>query len=138
MPLVPMLSGHPNFMADVKATPPAMSFLFPDHPMASTWADLWTPDGNAQAWLRKTQDDAWKNFDARNWVYQTWAYDAHDVGTTPGFGGDYYKALRSIRARMLVLAGVGIGLAVAPVKKMLPLPRGSINRAASRPARKPE
>ena len=29
-------------------------------------------------------------------------------------------------------------LAVAPVKKILPLPRGSINRAASRPARKPE
>ena len=28
--------------------------------------------------------------------------------------------------------------AVAPVKKMFPLPRGSIRRAASRPARKPE
>jgi len=41
MPMVPMLSGHPNFLADVKAVPPAMSFLFPDHPMASTWADLW-------------------------------------------------------------------------------------------------
>jgi len=41
MPLLPMLSGHPNFLADVKATPGAMAFLFPDHPMASTWADLW-------------------------------------------------------------------------------------------------
>lgn len=41
MPLVPMLSGHPNFLADVKAVPAAMSFLFPDHPMAPTWADLW-------------------------------------------------------------------------------------------------
>ena len=41
MPLVPMISGHPNFLADVKAVPPAMSFLFPDHPMASTWADMW-------------------------------------------------------------------------------------------------
>lgn len=41
MPLVPMLSGHPNFLADVKAVPAAMSFLFPDHPLASTWADLW-------------------------------------------------------------------------------------------------
>jgi hypothetical protein len=41
MPMVPMLSGHPNFLADVKATPAAMAFLFPDHPMASTWADLW-------------------------------------------------------------------------------------------------
>jgi hypothetical protein len=41
MPLVPMLSGHPNFLADVKAVPAAMSFLFPDHPMAGVWADLW-------------------------------------------------------------------------------------------------
>jgi len=41
MPMVPMLSGHPNFLADVKATPAAMAFLFPDHPMAPTWADLW-------------------------------------------------------------------------------------------------
>jgi len=41
MPLVPMLSGHPNFLADVRAVPPAMSFLFPDHPMARPWADMW-------------------------------------------------------------------------------------------------
>jgi hypothetical protein len=41
MPLVPMLSGHPNFLADVKAVPAIMSFLFPGHPMAATWADLW-------------------------------------------------------------------------------------------------
>jgi hypothetical protein len=41
MPLVPMLGGHPNFFADVKSAPPAMSFLFPDHPMAATWADMW-------------------------------------------------------------------------------------------------
>jgi hypothetical protein len=41
MPLVPMLSGHPNFLADVKGVPAAMSFLFPDHPMASPWADMW-------------------------------------------------------------------------------------------------
>jgi len=40
-PVVPMLGGHPNYLADVKAAPPAMSFLFPDHPMASTWADQW-------------------------------------------------------------------------------------------------
>ncbi|WNC94471.1 alpha/beta fold hydrolase [Paraburkholderia sp. FT54] len=58
-------------------------------------------------WLLKTEDDGWKNFDARNWVYQTWAYDAHDIGTTPGLNGDYYQALRSIRARTLILAGVG-------------------------------
>jgi homoserine O-acetyltransferase len=62
---------------------------------------------NVDDWLRKTQDTAWHNFDARNWVYQTWAYEAHDIGTTPGMHGDYYQALRSIRARTLILAGVG-------------------------------
>ena len=41
MPIVTMLSGHPNFLADVKAIPPGMSFLFPDHPEAANWADLW-------------------------------------------------------------------------------------------------
>ena len=41
MPQVQMLSGHPNYLADVKSVAPAMSFLFPDHPMANTWADMW-------------------------------------------------------------------------------------------------
>lgn len=39
--LVPMLSGHPNFLPDEKSTPADMAFLMPDHPMAATWADLW-------------------------------------------------------------------------------------------------
>lgn len=39
MPMRPMLSGHPNFLSDVKSVPASMSFLFPDHPMARTWAD---------------------------------------------------------------------------------------------------
>jgi homoserine O-acetyltransferase/O-succinyltransferase len=62
---------------------------------------------DVKPWLHKTEDDTWKNIDARNWVYQTWAFDAHDIGTTPDFNGDYYQALRSIRARTLILAGVG-------------------------------
>jgi len=41
MPLFPMLSGHPNFLADVKGVLPGMSFLFPEHPLASTWVDMW-------------------------------------------------------------------------------------------------
>jgi hypothetical protein len=39
MPLKTMLSGHPNFLSDVKSAPPLFSFLFPDHPMAQEWAD---------------------------------------------------------------------------------------------------
>jgi homoserine O-acetyltransferase len=41
--------------------------------------------------------------DPLDWVYQSWAYDAHDVGTTPGLGGDTAAALRSIRAATLLL-----------------------------------
>ena len=41
MPVVLMLAGHPNYLADVKAAPPAMSFLFPEHPKAQAWADMW-------------------------------------------------------------------------------------------------
>lgn len=42
--------------------------------------------------------------DAFDWCYQTWAYDTHDVGSTPGFGGDTRRALASIRAAVLILA----------------------------------
>lgn len=41
--------------------------------------------------------------DPLDWAYQSWAYDAHDVGTTPGFGGDTAAALRTIRAATLLL-----------------------------------
>jgi homoserine O-acetyltransferase/O-succinyltransferase len=46
-----------------------------------------------------------KAFDANDWIYQTWAYDRHDVGTTPGFGGDTARALASIKAKTLILTG---------------------------------
>jgi len=41
--------------------------------------------------------------DPLDWLYQSWAYDAHDVGTTPGFAGDTAAALRSIKAPTLLL-----------------------------------
>jgi homoserine O-acetyltransferase len=41
--------------------------------------------------------------DPLDWVYQSWAYDAHDVGTTPGFGGGTAAALRTIKAPTLLL-----------------------------------
>jgi hypothetical protein len=39
MPMQRMLSGHPNFLSDVKSTAPGMAFLFPDHPAADAWAE---------------------------------------------------------------------------------------------------
>ncbi|SDM49326.1 fibronectin type III domain-containing protein [Kriegella aquimaris] len=40
MPMRNMLSGHPNFLADVKSTPAMASFLFPKHPQAKIWEEM--------------------------------------------------------------------------------------------------
>ena len=43
-------------------------------------------------------------FDAHDYLYQSWAYERHDVGTTPGFVGDTQAALASIESKALLLA----------------------------------
>ncbi|HMH18624.1 MAG TPA: alpha/beta fold hydrolase [Burkholderiales bacterium] len=57
--------------------------------------------------LKNIEDAGWKRMDANDWIYQSWAYDQHNLGTTPGFNGDYHKALKSIKAKTLILAGTG-------------------------------
>lgn len=39
MPMKNMLSGHPNFLGDIKGVPGLAAFLFPDHPEAREMAD---------------------------------------------------------------------------------------------------
>jgi homoserine O-acetyltransferase len=56
-------------------------------------------------WTAQQEDAVMKAFDANDWIYQTWAYEKHDLGTTPGFNGDTAKALGSIKAKTLVLTG---------------------------------
>ena len=57
-------------------------------------------------WL-KTQEDAVLNaFDPNDFIYQSWAYETHDVGATPGMNGDYAKALGTIKAKTLIMTGV--------------------------------
>jgi len=56
-------------------------------------------------WMEQQETAALKAFDANDWIYQTWAYERHDVGTTRGFNGDTAKALASITARTLILTG---------------------------------
>lgn len=67
------------------------------------------PKGGADEikYLKGVQDGGWKRMDAVDWIYQSWAYDAHDVGMTPGVNGDYARALGSIKAKTLILAGSG-------------------------------
>ncbi len=56
-------------------------------------------------WLETQETSLLKAFDANNWIYQTWAYERHDVGTTKGFDGDTAKAMASIKAKTLILTG---------------------------------
>jgi homoserine O-acetyltransferase len=57
------------------------------------------------SWMEAQETAALKAFDANDWIYQTWAYERHDVGTTAGFNGDTAKALASIKAKTLILTG---------------------------------
>jgi homoserine O-acetyltransferase len=49
---------------------------------------------------------AWQaqGFSPMDWVYQSWAYDQHDVGDTPGAGGDTAAAMQCVQARTLIFA----------------------------------
>ena len=101
MPLVPMLSGHPNFLADVKAVPAVMSFLFPDHPMAAQWADLWQKcvDLNTRY---NTRPDV-----------ETW--DAHGGRWTENLGTYVWAFLRpSVRTDFLLRNYDGVERFVTP------------------------
>jgi homoserine O-acetyltransferase len=50
------------------------------------------------------RDSAESGPDPVDWIYQTWAYDAHDVASTPGAGGTAESALGRVTAQALVLA----------------------------------
>jgi homoserine O-acetyltransferase/O-succinyltransferase len=67
-------------------------------------ADFASP-AEAIEWITQ-RTDTWaeQGFSPVDWLYQSWAYDAHDVGGTPGFGGDTAAALASIRMPVLVAA----------------------------------
>ncbi len=62
-------------------------------------------------WITAQEDAVAKSgFDANDWIAQTWAYDRHNVGDTPidgkaVFGGDPARALRSVKAKALLMSG---------------------------------
>lgn len=66
---------------------------------------LYPNNQDAVAYLKGVEDSGWRRMDALDWIYQSWAYDQHNLGTTPGFNGDYHRALKSIKAKTLILAG---------------------------------
>lgn len=59
--------------------------------------------GSTQAWFDMRA--AWfgaQRLDPLDWIWQSHAYDAHDVGSTPGFDGDTARALAGIDAQTLI------------------------------------
>jgi len=73
-------------------TPAALAQFLPDCAEAHLWFEKLRAQNRMNA------------FDAHDYLYQSWAYEAHDVGTTAGFEGDTEAALASIKARTLILA----------------------------------
>ena len=69
------------------------------------YSDQFSTGTDVLPWLTAQEDGLIKAFDANDWLYQTWAYEKHDVGTTPGFNGDTANALRAIKAKTLILVG---------------------------------
>jgi homoserine O-acetyltransferase/O-succinyltransferase len=72
------------------------------------WRDeLWKSDEPAGTTFAQVVDHYKTNFipgaDANNLILQMRTWEQHDVGTTPGFGGDLLKALGSIKAQVLYM-----------------------------------
>jgi homoserine O-acetyltransferase len=69
--------------------------------------ELWKTDAPPGTTLAKVIDNYRTDFiphaDANNLILQLHTWEQHDVGTTPGFGGDEKKALASIKASVLYM-----------------------------------
>jgi homoserine O-acetyltransferase len=73
-------------------TPAALAQMFEGPLDTLEWMDKLTADNRASG------------FDATDWMYQSWAYQTHDVGTTAGVEGGTAAALASIECPSLILA----------------------------------
>jgi homoserine O-acetyltransferase/O-succinyltransferase len=61
-------------------------------------------DATLARYAAVVDDTVAMELDALDWIYQSHAYDAHDVAAEARFGGDLKAALGSIAARTLVIA----------------------------------
>jgi homoserine O-acetyltransferase len=69
--------------------------------------ELWRPGSKPGTTFRTVFDDLYKDFipggDANDIILQMRTWEAHDIGTTPGFGGDVKKALAAIEVPVLYM-----------------------------------
>ncbi len=67
------------------------------------WRQNSKPGTTFEDVLNRMRTDFFKGSDANNLILQMRTWEKHDVGATPGFGGDVEKALRSIKAPFLYM-----------------------------------
>ena len=75
--------------------------------MSPSWyrASLWKKLGfdTAEHFMVGYWEQFFCRLEANNFLSQIETWKSHNVGATPGFGGDYRKALASVQARTLVM-----------------------------------
>jgi homoserine O-acetyltransferase len=104
------LKADPTWNDGNYTVPPAKGMV--------AWADHWTAWIYSQAWWRREmfkpqfpsadsvvryQRAQWLQADPNNLLSQAVTWQRHNVGDTPGFGGNLERALRSIKARTLYM-----------------------------------
>jgi hypothetical protein len=57
----------------------------------------------ADRWAKRIRCKKWLEADANDLILQMGTWERHDVGTTPGFGADVERALRSIKVPLLYM-----------------------------------
>ncbi len=70
------------------------------------WMDAEFEDDNKEVipWLHDLEDSIVENWDANNYIYQTWAEDRHDIAEAHGMdGASYDEALQAIQAQALLM-----------------------------------
>jgi homoserine O-acetyltransferase len=65
------------------------------------WRTIAPPDTTFEQFLEQPRNAF--TADANDYILQARTWQRHDVGATPGFGGDVEKALLSIKARVLYM-----------------------------------
>jgi len=85
----------------------AMARAYAGWGMSPAWyrEQLWTQLGCAtrEEFVVGVLEKFFAGPDANNFLAQIDTWKAHNVGDTPGFGGDYHAALASVQARVLVM-----------------------------------
>ena len=67
------------------------------------WREGAKPGTTLESFVKDLKENFIPGADANNLILQMRTWEKHDVGTTPGFGGDVEKALKSIKAPFLYM-----------------------------------